>query len=220
MEAHEAHAPHPPHTGHRWLDLAMGSAAFVISLVSLYLGVHHGHTMEKLVAANSWPNLRMQASISNGDSDRSMRLTLSIDNSGVGPARLEALELWAGDRGDKPIKDASGLLELIKVEGGTDSLTVNLRGGSVIDSVLGAREKHPMLTLTLPDASNGPALMKVATQLRYRACYCSVFDECYVIDDRKKPERAVRAEHCPVPQTPYKDDLIGLMLSNGKMKAL
>ena len=56
MEAPEVHTPHAHPSGKGWLDMALGGSAFIISLVSLWLGIQHGRAMEKLVAANSWPN--------------------------------------------------------------------------------------------------------------------------------------------------------------------
>jgi hypothetical protein len=46
---HESHHRHHPHgTGVRWLDIILGVAATSVSLVSLWLGLHSAHSMEKL----------------------------------------------------------------------------------------------------------------------------------------------------------------------------
>lgn len=41
----EAHARHA-HTGVRWLDVSLGLSAFAVSLISLVVAIHHGHTMQ------------------------------------------------------------------------------------------------------------------------------------------------------------------------------
>lgn len=51
MIEHESHS-HVRHTGLPWLDLILAGSAIFISVVSLIISIHHGHTMEKLVAAN------------------------------------------------------------------------------------------------------------------------------------------------------------------------
>ena len=43
----------------RWLDITLGVAATIVSLVSLWLGLHSAHSMEKLVAANSFPYVEL-----------------------------------------------------------------------------------------------------------------------------------------------------------------
>src|SRR5437764_14602731 len=64
---HESHPHHHPHgTGFRWLDIALGVSATFVSLVSLGLGLHSGHAMEKLVAANSYPYLQQSRSMGTG----------------------------------------------------------------------------------------------------------------------------------------------------------
>src|SRR5690348_14897911 len=62
---HESHHHHHPHgTGMRWLDISLAVAATIVSLVSLWLGLHSAHEMEKLVAANSYPYLELMQSMS------------------------------------------------------------------------------------------------------------------------------------------------------------
>jgi hypothetical protein len=54
-------------TGHRMADMTVAFSALFVSLCSLGIAVHHGHTMQKLVEANSRPLI--QFSISTGDLD-------------------------------------------------------------------------------------------------------------------------------------------------------
>jgi hypothetical protein len=62
---HESHHHHHPHkTGVRWLDLGLGLSAGIVSLVSLWLGLHSAHSMEKLVASNSYPYVELMRSMS------------------------------------------------------------------------------------------------------------------------------------------------------------
>ena len=61
---HESHHHHHPHgTGMRWLDVTLGVAATIVSLVSLWLGLHSAHSMEKLVASNSFPYVELMRSM-------------------------------------------------------------------------------------------------------------------------------------------------------------
>src|SRR2546430_5745572 len=58
MEEHGHQHAHLPHrTGHSWLDISLAVSAFFVSLSSLWLTLHNARTMERLVAANSYPNV-------------------------------------------------------------------------------------------------------------------------------------------------------------------
>ncbi len=62
METPEVHV-HPHHTGHRWADYVIAGTALLVSVISLWVAVGHGRTMEKLVAVNSWPYVNGDLSI-------------------------------------------------------------------------------------------------------------------------------------------------------------
>ncbi len=85
--AHVAHG-----TGKRWLDLTLALSAMFLSLVSLAVAVHHGNAMDRLVAANSWPFLMYDTD--NWDSQGNRRISLKVENAGVGPARIQTFEVW------------------------------------------------------------------------------------------------------------------------------
>lgn len=57
MEESHAHGHRPHTTGFRWLDISLALSAFVVSIGSLWLTVHNARTMERLVTANSYPNV-------------------------------------------------------------------------------------------------------------------------------------------------------------------
>jgi len=89
----EPETPHVAHgTGKRWLDLTLSLSAMFVSLVSLALAVLHGNAMDRLVAANSWPFLMY--STDNMDPQGNRRISLKVENAGVGPARIQTFEVW------------------------------------------------------------------------------------------------------------------------------
>ncbi|TLZ27426.1 MAG: hypothetical protein E6K25_12395, partial [Gammaproteobacteria bacterium] len=97
MEEHGHQHAHLPHrTGHSWLDISLAVSAFFVSLSSLWLTLHNARTMERLVAANSYPNVDIsfgnEFDFRDGQGVRHA-LYLSLLNTGIGPARLRSIEL-------------------------------------------------------------------------------------------------------------------------------
>jgi hypothetical protein len=84
-----AHAPH--RTGFRWLDISLALSAFFIGLISLAVAIHHGKTMDKLVASNSYPNIDIEQSneedLHDGLGQRPV-LNIDLTNTGIAPARI------------------------------------------------------------------------------------------------------------------------------------
>ena len=103
-EHETVHVPHS--TGHRWVDMAVALSALFVSIVSLALAVHHGDAMDRLVAANSWPFLMYDTESIDPQGNR--RISLKIENSGVGPARIQTFEVWWQGQ---PVSTASELLQ-------------------------------------------------------------------------------------------------------------
>ena len=107
-EGGHQHAHRPHGTGFHWLDISLALSAFVVSLASLWLTVHNARTMEKLVASNSYPNIDFsfgnQFDFQDGQGLRHA-VYLSLENTGVGPARLRSIELsFAG----RPVNTVNG----------------------------------------------------------------------------------------------------------------
>jgi hypothetical protein len=175
LEAPEVEA-HRHKTGHSHVDLILGSLAVVLSLVSVFIAIHHGQTMEKLVAANSWPNISYSTG-NVGDHNEKL-IILQIKNTGVGPARIDNFELFYND---KPIANAAELMNACCTTKPSYSQT-----SLVMNDVLPARDEINFFTL--PADQNKPevweTLNKERFHIRIRACYCSVFEECWVKDSR------------------------------------
>jgi hypothetical protein len=177
----EVHHPHAHRTGHRLLDLAVPVSALLISVVSLVIGIHHGRTMQemaqanaRLVQANSWPLLQYATGNANDNGDP--EITMKIVNSGVGPAKLISLEIFQGEQRLRTPRDlvraldpgnprpmlSLGLTLPTVLRAGTDTLVLGMK-----------REGNEALW---------DKLNKERFHFRFRACYCSVFDECWVSD--------------------------------------
>lgn len=203
---HESHPHHHPHgTGFRWLDITLGVAATIVSLVSLWLGLHSAHSMEKLVAANSYPYLELMRSTSSAtpsaDTGRfKKKVEYELVNNGVGPARVEWVELkFKG----KPVRNLGELLDACCAGLDRDGSSLLLRGG-VAGALIRPGASLVMFTWSETAGPNPAfdALHRQMDDVSYSACYCSVFDECYhrgEDDDRPQP-----VKQCTPPAVPFR----------------
>jgi hypothetical protein len=187
LEAPEIES-HRHKTGHSVLDFILGGLAVFLSMVSIFIALHHGRTMERLVEANSWPNLNyFSGNLSDDETHPEIRLVLR--NTGVGPARIDTLELFYKD---KPYATPKEFLAACCGKGPMEDVVDQASG-----MVLPARESITFLRLLHEpdDVAAWDALNKERFSVRVRACYCSVFDECWVMDStQRRPERTHECE--------------------------
>jgi hypothetical protein len=203
---HEHHAHHHPHgTGTRWLDVTLAVAATIVSLVSLGLAIHSGHAMEKLVAANSYPYLEQWRSMSTDQimpgTDRLRRkIEYSFGNTGVGPARIEWVQLtYKG----KPMADISELIEACCSASGHDTTNLDRRGG-VVGHLVRPGAAQSLFIWNEPNQPNPlfDDLFKHMDGVAIDYCYCSVFDECY--NKGANSERPRPVERCEAPAKTFR----------------
>lgn len=209
---HEHHAHHHPHgTGTRWLDVTLAVSATIVSLVSLGLAIHSGHSMEKLVAANSYPYLEQWRNMGSdkpmpGTDRTRMRVQYMFQNNGVGPARIDWVQLSFDG---KPIADLDALLEACCHGTKHDSPSLNRRG-NVVGTLVRPGDSVSLFDWVEPDKPNPvfAAMHEKMDRIGITYCYCSVFEECYV--RMPKPGKPDPVEQCKAPavtfRPAYRDD--------------
>jgi hypothetical protein len=195
-----------PHFSRKdWLEYAVTALLLLISVLSLWVAVGTEDANRRMVAAASWPFLK----IGDGNSDEQglPRLTFSVTNSGVGPAKVESFEVfWHGkaySRSFEYLKDCCGF-DLAAYRAANDQH----KATPIIDSDVGGRVIRAGESVRFLDIKLGPdnekmwhALDQARRGLRYRICYCSVFDECW-LNDRNDLNPA-RVKKCEAPKVPY-----------------
>jgi hypothetical protein len=184
-------------TGHRLADLAVAFSALFVSLCSLGIALHHGRTMQRLVEANSRPFI--QFTTSNGypapDSPLGQAFSVLISNPGAGAARVERFSILVDDQ---PVKDiGEALLRLAGLPADTKDESAVLGPmtySAVAPSYIKAGSDQPVL-LWPRTASNAAIWDKDAEagldRVKFEACYCSIFDECWVENSHRFKPTAV-----------------------------
>jgi len=145
-------------------------------------------------------------STGNLDPQGNRRIYLKIENDGIGPARVQTFEVWWQGQ---PVATGPELLRrCCTTDANTpiDSSTARSLGlaiGQIASRVIRAGESEAFLALELKDA-NADIWHRPDTaclQLKMRACYCSVFDECWETDLEQTSARRVGS--CPVAKLPF-----------------
>ena len=204
-EGAHGHSHRPHGTGFHWLDISLALSAFVVSIASLWLTVHNARTMERLVTSNSYPNLDFSSG--NGfdfDDGRGVvhAVYLSLENTGIGPARLRSIELsFAG----KPAANLRELLALCCTQEPLASLpktdyrfTGDMRGAMI----QAGKSLNLFAWAEAPADPRWARLERVRGEIGVRVCYRSVFDECYLRDSAQREPVRVGACGLPASRTP------------------
>jgi hypothetical protein len=171
----------PRLVGYNPLDLIIAASAILISCVSLYIAMQQTSTMEKTLAASSWPLLQMHTgNASNGEPN----ISFVIQNVGVGPAIVKDFYAeYNGKRTSIPAKIiglccGSFPTNKRKFEAG-DPLS-NFVANTVI------RAGEDLDVLNLPRAPKNEAVwLKLNDErfrMKYYACYCSILGNCWESD--------------------------------------
>lgn len=207
MEEPHAHQHRPHGTGFRWLDMSLALSAFVVSLASLWLTVHNARNMERLVTANSYPNIDFRLGnrldMQDGLGPRGV-LHLELANTGIGPARIRSLEIGYDGH---PALNLRGLLGLCCTGAAAEALpkmsywrSGDLRGVMIPYG----KDTNVFAWPEPPGDPRWGRLEALRGKITLRVCYCSVFDECYLRDNQHTEPGAVKS--CPLPKVPWRGD--------------
>jgi hypothetical protein len=198
MIEHESHS-HAHHTGLPWLDLVLAGSAIFISVVSLIISIHHGRTMEKLVAANE---KQVQAStlpilrFSTGNVLENTNVVhFDLRNGGTGPAIID----WLRIKWDSvPTTGPTDLLDRCcrNPERARTPVWQNVASGMTLP----AGQSEFIFQVRAP---NPPPdwYRKLDSEARFKveveACYCSVLEQCWKTDFKSRPQAVSACEAIP-----------------------
>ena len=203
----EPETPHPhSQSGLRWFDIGMAVAILLVSVSSLIIAIVHSRAIERMATANeqmaesgAWPFIDYTTGNMHGDK---AVVSMSIDNDGIGPAKLEFFELkWKGHA----YRDAADFLKACC--GYEHHPGDGLQSGMASGRVLRPGDRLDFLVLPRPAAGSTAwdALnqARLSHKLQVNVCYCSVFDECWTGDTTLFTLEPALVDKCPVSSAPY-----------------
>jgi hypothetical protein len=158
--------PKPPFN---W-DKLTALMAVLIGACALGVSLYTAFLQRSQVEAQTWPFLQLWHS--NGD------FSYWLSNRGVGPARIVDAKVYVDDAQVENFEEAFGKLSGRK--------PADTRQSFFSRRVLAANEDVQMIQFkSLADYDVFQANGK---RLTFQICYCSVLDDCYLLDERARSE--------------------------------
>jgi hypothetical protein len=189
-------------SGERMADLAIACSALFISLCSLGLSIHYRYAMDRLVEANSEPVLEFQSGNRDPRQPTAPQgvLYFSAENPGSGTARIEWFKMQVDGHDARDWHEALGLVLAQAVAAGRVASSIALDGiasSTVAPSYVKWGDNRVLLSW--PRTEKNAPLWEAVDRARQSgafhltACYCSIFNQCWVADNHATWPREVRS---------------------------
>ncbi len=160
---------------------------FIISIALAYATFVQADATRKIQMSETWPYISYGTS--NALPDGTKEISLVLQNNGVGPAQLEAMEfLYKG----KPMPNPREFLR--QCCAGEQKFSFM---SAPVTGVLRPGEKTEFIRLARTEA-NAAIWDKLETErwsVVVRSCYCSIFEDCWIADNRLRRPQPV--DECP-----------------------
>jgi len=187
----------------RWLPFAMlghfvvGVPALLISLVVAYGTYIQAGATQRMQQAAAWPFLAYHTGNYTPDGQRLVNLSLA--NDGMGPALIGAVEVRYNGQ---PMRAPIDLLTACC--GYQPGQAMQLRTAPIVNVALRPGEEVLFMSLPAVPANAGMVdrLDAVREQIKVRACYCSIFEDCWTVEGPQAKPQPVKA--CPTNWTVWR----------------
>jgi hypothetical protein len=180
-------------------EVLVALPTLVISIALAYFSFVQADASRKMQESGTWPYISYGTS--NSSPEGKDEISFNLSNDGVGPARLKEMEfLYKG----KPMRDPVDFLRACCAATARPLAKKGLTftTGDVV-GVLRPGEQRRFIGFAKTDA-NAPLWNQLNNErwnVVVRSCYCSIFDECWVLDSRKEDPDRVKA--CPADWTKF-----------------
>ncbi|MEZ5557325.1 MAG: hypothetical protein R3E86_02085 [Pseudomonadales bacterium] len=162
-------------------------AGVFVGIVALYAALNESEAVRLQTAAAVWPFV--QLSILDFQTEDGAGFTLTLENSGVGPARLRAMRVVIDGQPRSTWRDA-----VTALVGGEPPLFAQ---NFASNRVLSPGERIDIFSTSDPQlvAMLRERVSMADNSIAY--CYCSIFDDCWVADSRGIGQEPEPVAACP-----------------------
>ncbi|APZ99242.1 hypothetical protein BWQ93_12645 [Sphingopyxis sp. QXT-31] len=176
----------------------IGLPALIASLALAYFAFVQADATQKMQTGGVMPFVTLGTS--NVDDEGKADISLSMTNNGVGPAIMGPVEIRY--RG-KAIASPSELLQSC-CSGDAKRLSFATSPATGVAIRPGEQLRFIGLPRTTENEAAWAAFNRERWKLKIRACYCSIYGDCWVTEGMQAVPRTVKA--CPTDWTPYRED--------------
>lgn len=173
----EQHIREPrPEPFRRWISrpqTIIALSAVVLSVCGLFISIYEASLIRIHHRASVWPHVAVTPSLNPGS------VRLFIQNTGVGPARIETAAVTVGEQ---PKGDWGDLVRSIVKDGRGTNRYQSLIIGRVLAP--NSEEKIFELSVDTMDAAGSSAITAMQNKILegdidVLVCYCSIYDQCW-----------------------------------------
>ena len=177
--------------------VTIGVPALLISLVVAYGTYVQAGATQRMQEAAAWPFVAY--STGNYTPEGQRLINLSFTNNGLGPALVGPVEVkFRGSVMRSPVDLLAACC------GYRDNQTMQLRTSPIVNVAL--RPGEEVLFMGLPAVPANTEMVDLLDasreEIQVRACYCSIFDDCWIVEGAQARPRAVEA--CPTDWTVWR----------------
>lgn len=167
-------------------DLLVAASAVVISICALAVSLYEAKLMREHEKANLWPYLHLNVAYSNEG------FRVELQNRGTGPAKIKGGVFW---HNGKIFRNWDALIDELMPSGHNISYSIyNVNSFSY--QVLPAGQK--IILFKVPWNEETRAFVKKIGVIDYKFCYCSFYEDCWVLDSKDKKYQQEGA--CAIPE--------------------
>ena len=163
----------------RW-QTVLSVISIFIALIALYAALSESAAVRQQTAASVWPLL--QLSVQDSDNGSEASVAMSLTNAGVGPARIQSFKLQIEGAVVKTWADAVDRLD--------GEITSRVSRNFIVGRVLRADETVTLFSTVDTDLARRFRRAVVHPQSIVTFCYCSIFDDCWLIADSNQQKDA------------------------------
>ena len=159
----------------------------VIAVIALYAALTESSAVRRQTSAAVWPYVQLV--LLNHHTDESAGFTLGFKNVGVGPAKMQDVRISVDGN---VVRDWSELVASVDPDS----------NAAINRSYISDRVLRPDETVVVFNTQNADLVQKLVDAIRrprgvINYCYCSIFDECWLIDTSKESTNPEPVEFCP-----------------------
>ncbi len=145
-------------------EMIVALSALLIGLVTTFISIYSAYVDREYARASVWPRLEVFRS-SSGNS-----FSYGVSNNGTGPALIKYAKIRDGSKYIKTWKEIKTFQ--------------NIRQSHISNRTLSPQNSITPLSYKGEDAK---AFVKADDSISIELCYCSIYEECWVIDRSNQP---------------------------------